>query len=90
MKEKLERKFFEQLQLDELKWQDELNRLIEFMDKNLVKDNLSDSLEKFKAFDDFSHNEQQSIHEYITTFDAKLRKIEKKWPFHLKFWHLSF
>ena len=48
------------------------------MDKNLAKDNLSDSLEAFKAFVDFSRNEQQSIHEYIAMFDAKYRKKKKK------------
>ena len=52
--------------------------MIEFRDKNLFKYNLSDSLEKFKAFDDFLRNEQQAIHEYIAMFDAKYKKIGGK------------
>ena len=78
MKQKLERKFLHNYRLTNLKREDGLNTLVEFMDKNLAKDDLLDSLKKLKSFQDFSHNEQQSVHKYIVTFDAKYRKIEKK------------
>ena len=48
------------------------------MDENLVKDDLLDPLKKFEAFEDFSCNEQQSIHEYIATFEANTGKFLKK------------
>ena len=52
--------------------------LLNFLDKHLAKDDLTDSLEKFEDFDDFYRNEGQSIHEYIAEFDTKYRKMEKK------------
>jgi len=71
-------KVFNQLSLDELKADDGLNKLITFLDKHLAKDDLSDSLEKFEDFEDFQRVEGQSVQEYISIFDSKYRKIEKK------------
>ena len=41
-----------------------LSLLIEFLDKHLAKDDLTDSLEKLDDFDEFRRKEGQSIHEY--------------------------
>ena len=71
-------KVFDQISIDDLKSDFGLSLLIEFLDKHLAKDDLTDSLEKFDDFDDFRRKEGQSIHEYIAMFDAKYRKIEKK------------
>ena len=39
---------------------------------------MTDSLEKFKDFDDFCRSQGQSITEYIAVFDSKYKKTEKK------------
>ena len=71
-------KVFDQISIDDLKSDFGLSLLIEFLDKHLAKDDLTDSLEKFDDFDDFRRKEGQSIHEYIAMFDAKYKNIEKK------------
>ena len=71
-------KVFDQLSLTDLKDKDGLTKLLEFLDKHLAKDELTDSLEKFEDFDDFTRTEGQDIEKFITVFDAKYRKIEKK------------
>ena len=63
-------KVFDQIPLDDLKSDFGLSLLIEFLDKHLAKDDLTDGLEKFDDFDDFRRKEGQSIHEYIAMFDA--------------------
>ena len=52
--------------------------LLNFLDKHLAKDEISDSLEKFEDFEDYKRAEGQSINEYVAEFDAKYRKVEKK------------
>ena len=61
-----------------MKSTDGLNVLLNFLDQHLVKDDLSDSLEKFEDFDDFFRSQRQSLTEYIAVFDSKYKKIEKK------------
>ena len=70
-------KFFYQISIDELKSSNGLTVLLNFLDCHLAKDDLTDSLEKFD-FDDFHRTQSQSIYEFIATFDAKYRKIEKR------------
>ena len=71
-------KVFDQIPLDDLKSEDGFTVLLNFLDQHLAKDDLSDSLEKFEDFEDFKRAEGQSINEYVATFDAKYRKVEKK------------
>ena len=59
MKQKLERIFLNNYTL---KLGNGLNTVIEFMDKNLAKDELSGSLEEFEAFADLFRNEQLWIY----------------------------
>ena len=47
------------------------------MDTHLKKDELTDSVEKYEDFEDFQRAENQSVNEYIQSFDAKYRKLEK-------------
>ena len=75
---KIREKVFDQISLDDLKEDTGLNTLITFMDKHLAKDDLADSLAKFEDFEDFRRSQSQSVEEYISVFDAKYRKIEKK------------
>ena len=71
-------KMFDQISIDDLKSDDGLRILLNFLDQHLGKDDLMDSLEKNEDFDTFQRTERMSIHEYIALFDAKYRKIEKK------------
>ena len=66
-----------QIGLEDLKKDDGLDILIDFLDSQLMKDELSDSLEKFEEFEDIQRTSGQSITEYIATFDSRYRKIEK-------------
>lgn len=71
-------KVFDQIPVDDLKSADGLTVLLNFLDKHLAKDDLTDCLEKFEDFEDFKRADGQSINEYVAMFDAKYRKIEKK------------
>ena len=76
-KNKIQEKVFSQIGLEDLKKDDGLDILIDFLDSQLMKDELSDSLEKFEEFEDIQRTSGQSITEYIATFDSRYRKIEK-------------
>ena len=39
---------------------------------------MTDTLEKFEEFENFERKEGQSTYEYVSMFDFKYRKIEKK------------
>ena len=71
-------KVFDQIAIDDLKSNDGLTVLINFLDEHLAKDDLTDSLEKIEDFDDFYRTDGQSVTEYIAIFDSKYKKIEKK------------
>ena len=73
----IKEKVFSQVSLDDLKKEDGLDILIQFLDKHLKKDDLTDSIEKFEEFDDCQRAEGQSITEFIDSFDSKYRRIEK-------------
>ena len=73
----IKEKVFNQVSLDDLKKEDGLDILIQFLDKHLKKDDLTDSIEKFEEFDDCQRAEGQSITEFIDSFDSKYRRIEK-------------
>ena len=76
-KNKIQEKVFNQIGRENLKQENGLDTLINFLDSQLVKDELSDSLEKFEQFEDFQRVNGQSITEYIATFDSHYRKLEK-------------
>ena len=75
---KIREKVFDQLQLEDLKGGNGMSILLNFLDKHLSKDDLTDSLDKFEGFDNIERKEEQSIQEYIAIFDLKYRKIQKK------------
>ena len=76
-KNKIQEKVFSQIGLEDFKKDDGLDILIDFLDSQLMKDELSDSLEKFEEFEDIQRTSGQSITEYIATFDSRYRIIEK-------------
>ncbi len=68
---------FDEMDLNELKTDEGLDKLIVFMDKHLGKDDLTDSLEKFEDFENFKRTTDQSITEYIAKFDQKHKRLER-------------
>ena len=73
----IKEKVFSQVSLDDLKKEEGLDILIQFLDKHLKKNDLTNSIEKFEEFDDYQRAEGQSITEFIDSFDSKYRRIEK-------------
>ena len=71
-------KIFTEISIADLKSDEGLSALLEFLDQNLGKDDLTFSLDKFEDFDKFQRKERTHIQEYICAFDTKYKKIEKK------------
>ena len=71
-------KVFDELDLNDLKKDTGFEILVDFLDQHLGKDDLADSLEKFEDFEDFTREKGQSISEFISHFDQKYRRIEKR------------
>ena len=68
---------FEELELSDLKKEDGMKTLTDYLDKNLGKDDLVDSLEKFEDFEDYTRRSGQSINDYVAEFDQKYNKLRK-------------
>ena len=75
---RIKEKVFEHFQPEELQKESGISTLLDFLDKHLQKDELADTLEKFEDFENFKRKEGQSMHEYVSIFDFKYKKIEKK------------
>ena len=59
-----------------------MKTLTDYLDKNLGKDDLVDSLETFEDFEDYTRS-GQSINDYVAEFDQKYNKLCKlKWSCH--------
>ena len=71
-------KVFDELDIDELKAEDGLDKLIIFLDEHLGKDDLADSIEKYDDFEDYKRGKNDSISDYISKFDSKYQRIKKK------------
>ena len=76
-KHKIQEEVFSQIGREKLSQENGLDTLINFLDSKLMKDDLSDSLEKFEEFEDFQRINGQNITEYIAAFDSRYRKMEK-------------
>ena len=70
-------KVFDELDLEVLNAENGLEKLIEFFDKTLGKDDLVDILEKFEEFEDYERECDQSVNDFISKFDQKYNKILK-------------
>lgn len=68
---------FDEITLADLNKKEGLDKLIEYMDKKLGKDDLADCLEKFEDFEDFKRESTQSMTEFISKFDQKYNRISK-------------
>ena len=71
-------KLFNEISVADLKSDDGLSTLLEFLDQNLGKDDLTDSFDKFEDFNKFQRKQRMSLQEYISAFDTIYKKIEKK------------
>lgn len=71
-------KVFDELKLEDLKKDNGFETLLAFLDGKLLKDDLSDSWEKFNNFESFKRDSELSITDYISKFDQKYNKIVKK------------
>lgn len=69
-------KVFEELKLEDLEKDNGLDTLIAFFDKNLGKDDLSDSFQKFEEFEECIRR-SESIRDYIQNFDQKYNRLVK-------------
>ena len=76
-KHKIQEEVFSQIGREKLSQENGLDTLINFLDSKLMKDDLSDSLEKFEEFEYFQRVNGQNITEYIAAFDSRYRKMEK-------------
>ena len=75
---RIREKVFDQISLQDLKTDDGLIILLNFLDKHCGKDELVDSLEKYEDFESFEREDGQSIQNFISMFDLKYKKIEQK------------
>ena len=69
---------FDQIPLQDLKTDNGLIILLNFLDKHCGKDELVDSLEKYEDFESFEREDRQSILNFISLFDLKYKRIERK------------
>ena len=67
----LKERAFEKLTSDELKEEDGLDRLINFLDEELGKNAVEDVISKWESFDTCKRESSQSIEEFINDFEAK-------------------
>ena len=68
---------FSQLSVDDLNQENGLDILIKFLDSILGKDELTDTLEKYEDFENCQRADNQTIREFIASFDLKYKKLEK-------------
>ena len=75
---KLCEKVFSDLSIDDLKTENGFNKLLDFLDRKLQKDDISDSWEKFNYFNEYCKEPSQSFSDFISAFDQKKQKRNMK------------
>ena len=73
----IKERVFNEINLDDLRKENGLEILLQFMSAHLGKDEFTDCTEKIENFENFQRIDKQSIREYIACFDLKYRKLEK-------------
>ena len=68
----------ESVPLDDLKKEDGLSTLLNFMEKTLGKDDMEDSLAKYEEFKNCTRVADQKISDFILDFEQKYNRILKK------------
>lgn len=70
-------KVFDEMKVEELNTDNGLDKIIEFMDIKLGKDDLTDSLEKFEEFENYQRESDQNMTDFISKFDQKYNRLVK-------------
>ena len=68
---------FEEIPLTQLNKGTGLDTVIQFMNKHLGKDEITDTYEKFADFEDYQRADQVKISEYVANFHQKYHRIER-------------
>lgn len=75
---KIKDKVFESIPLGDLKKENGLETLIQFLDKHLQKDDLEEAWQRFEEFEECSKKSTESMANYIDDFDRKYTRIKDK------------
>ena len=79
----IKEKVFEQIELRDLNKENGLEILINFLDKTIGKDDLSDSWEHFENFEDYYRGQNETILDYVSRFDQKCNRHKGwAWNYH--------
>ena len=81
-KHRIRDKLFSEISLDDLIKKDGLDNLIRFLDTHLKKDELTDNIEHFEAFEDFQRSQGQSMNlsHHLILNSEKIEKLNMKLP----------
>ena len=74
---RIKEKVFGELELDVLNSENGMSVLFEFLDENLLEDELMNRWHTFEDFEKFERKPGRNIREYVADFDLKFRKLEK-------------
>ena len=74
---KIKERALDELSASELKKENGLDKLIEFFDKHLKKDDLEEEWAKYNDFDDFSREDGMNIEDFVSKFDSLYNKLVK-------------
>ena len=72
----IKERVLEHISTAELKAEDGLKKVIEFLDSELGKDAISDITEKWDAFEDCKRGSGQPLDEFISEFELKSKRVE--------------
>ena len=76
LKINIREKVFEEIG-DKLNHDEGMKNLIEFLDKHLGKDELSEAYDKYVQFERYVRKEDESMESFISTFDSLHQKLSK-------------
>ena len=71
-------KVFSEVEVDELNKAEGLKTLLDFLDKQFGRDDMSVAYEKYTEFEQFKRKEGQKVNEYIIEFEQKYNASIKK------------
>ena len=74
---KIKERALDELSASELKKENGLDKLIEFFDKHLKKDDLEEEWAKYNDFGDFSREDGMNIEDFVSKFDSLYNKLVK-------------
>ena len=78
LSDELKEHVWDNISEDDLKKDEGVTTYLAFLKASYGGDELLDSLENYRNFQSFRRREGQSINDYITEFNAKINKVQKK------------